>query len=130
MVTGVILIDTSLLADHFRAADPLVARLLEEGRTLCHPFVIGELMMGSPRNRREIAELLNRLPQVQVALDGEVLDFVEEHGLFGTGLGYIDAHLLLSVQLTPGASIWTRDRRMAKAAERLAVYASEVPKMQ
>jgi hypothetical protein len=126
----VILIDTSLLADHFRATDPVVARLLEEGDALCHPFVIGEIMMENPRNRREISELLNRLPQVQVALDSEVLNFVERHGLFGTGLGYIDAHLLLSVQFTPGATIWTRDRRMAKAAEKLAIYATEVPKLQ
>ena len=125
-----ILIDTSLLADHFREADPVVAGLLEAGDALCHPFVIGEIMMGNPRNRHGIGDLLGSLPQLQVASDSEVRDVVEHYRLFGTGLGYIDAHLLVSVRLTRGAAIWTRDRRMAKAAEQLSIFANDLPKLQ
>jgi len=126
----VILIDTSLLADHFRAADPVVAGLLAGGDAICHPFVIGEIMMGTPRNRHGIAELLNLLPQLPIASDNEVLDFVERHAFFGTGLGYVDAHLLAAVRLTRGTTVWTRDRQMAKAAEQLSIFANEMPKLQ
>ena len=125
-----ILIDTSLLADHFRAVDPVVAALLAQGDVICHPFVIGEIMMGNPRNRHGIAELLNRLPQLPIASDSEVLDFVERHSLFGTGLGYVDAHLLAAARLTRGTTVWTRDRQMAKAAEHLSIFANGMPKLQ
>ena len=125
-----ILIDTSLLADHFRMADPVVVGLLVQGEVICHPFVVGEIMMGNPRNRHGIAELLHRLPQLPIASDTEVLDFVERHLLFGTGLGYVDAHLLAAVRLARGTTVWTRDRRMAKAAEQLSIFANEMPKLQ
>jgi hypothetical protein len=54
-----------------------------------------------------------------VAREKEVLQFVAARGLFGRGIGYIDAHLLTSVQLTPGASLWTRDKRMLEIAGKL-----------
>nr|MBW4036397.1 type II toxin-antitoxin system VapC family toxin [Pseudomonadota bacterium] len=37
----------------------------------------------------------------------------------GIGIGYIDAHLLASTLLTPDAALWTRDRRLHAAAQRL-----------
>ena len=96
----------------------------------CHPFVIGEVMMGTPRNRQAVRALLTRIRHIQVASDGEVLDFIERNRLFGIGIGYIDAHLLASVRLDPDATIWTRDRRMATAAETLGVFAQNIPKLQ
>ncbi len=41
------------------------------------------------------------------------------HSLFGRGLGYVDAHLLVSTALTDGASLWTRDKRLQEVAEGL-----------
>jgi predicted nucleic acid-binding protein len=79
--------------------------------------IIGEVMMGAPRNRHQVRTLLARLPQMQVATDAEVLEFIERNRLYGIGIGYIDAHLLASVRLDPDATIWTRDRRMAQSAE-------------
>jgi predicted nucleic acid-binding protein len=130
MASRVILVDTSLLADHFRTVDPVVSKLLEEGDVVCHPFVIGEIMMGDPRSRQAIADLLHDLPQLQVASDKEVLEVVERHRLFGTGLGYIDAHLLVAVRLAPPVAIWTRDKRLARAAEQLSIFAEGLPKVQ
>jgi hypothetical protein len=52
-----------------------------------------------------------------------VLDFIERQTLFGSGLGYIDIHLLASVRLTPGALLFTRDKRLNKAATRTSVAA-------
>jgi hypothetical protein len=53
------------------------------------------------------------------------LQFIEAHALagLGTGTGYIDAHLLAAARLTPGASFWTRHRRLAGVAEKLSLAA-------
>jgi predicted nucleic acid-binding protein len=54
----------------------------------------------------------------------EVLSFIEQQSLHGLGIGYVDAHLLASVRLTPGSALWTRDKRLVKIAEKLNVAAS------
>jgi predicted nucleic acid-binding protein len=115
----VILVDTSVWVDHLRVSDKIVARLLESGRVLVHPFIIGELALGNLRQRRVILASLQDLPQANFATDQEVLHFIERHALAGLGIGYIDAHLLVAVQLTAGASLWTRDKRLLRVAERL-----------
>ena len=38
-------------------------------------------------------------------------------------IGYVDAHLLAAVRLTPGASLWTPDKRLQTAAAHLNVAA-------
>jgi predicted nucleic acid-binding protein len=43
--------------------------------------------------------------------------------LFGLGIGWIDAHLLASAQLTPSTLLWTRDRRLRRAAETIGLAA-------
>ena len=53
------------------------------------------------------------------AHDDEVLRLIEEESLHGTGIGYIDSHLLASTRLTNGGTLWTRDLRLASAAARL-----------
>ena len=37
----------------------------------------------------------------------------------GSGIGYVDAHLLASVSLTETARLWTRDKRLIDVAHRL-----------
>ena len=49
------------------------------------------------------------------ASDEEVLVLIERHQFAGSGLGYIDAHLLASASIS-GASLWTRDKRLQQAA--------------
>jgi predicted nucleic acid-binding protein len=117
----VILVDTSVWIDHLRRGDTGLQRLLEKGQVLCHPFVVGELAMGSLRRRRTILDALQNLPVAEKAHDDEVLLFVSDHALFGLGLGYIDAHLLASVKLTPGTLLWTQDKRLAEVAARLSL---------
>jgi hypothetical protein len=51
----------------------------------------------------------------------EVLHFIEKQTLFGTGIGYIDAHLLAAVQLCPGVLLWTRDKKLLAESKRLGV---------
>jgi len=118
----VILVDTSIWIDHLRVADRQLAGLLLEEQVLSHPLVVGELACGSLRRRAEILGLLRSLPRAPVVDDEEVLLFIEAHGLMGSGLGWVDAHLLASVRLA-GERLWTRDRRLTQVARRLGVAA-------
>jgi len=119
----VILVDSSIWIDHLRHTDEVLVDLLDREQVLVHPFVIGELAMGHLPSRHAILEDLRDLRHAIVADHEEVLRFVAEEPLFGLGLGYVDAHLLASARLTPGATLWTRDRRLAAAAERLSLAA-------
>lgn len=118
-----ILVDTSIWVDHLRVPDARLVALLDSGQVLGHAFVHGELACGSLRQRALVLSLLDRLPQAILATAEEALLVIERHRLMGTGLGYVDIHLLASAQLTPDARLWTRDRRLAEAARRLDLYA-------
>jgi predicted nucleic acid-binding protein len=116
-----ILVDTSVWIDHLRQGDAELARLLNTGQVLTHRFVIGELALGNLQNRNIVLSTLQNLPQASVASDEEALHFIENHALFGTGIGYIDAHLLSAVRLSPGTLLWTRDKRLLAESIRLGV---------
>ena len=63
--------------------------------------------------------MLRALPEARVARDPEVVRFIEAESLSGIGIGYVDAHLLAACRLTPGSRLWSRDKPLAEAAERL-----------
>ena len=71
---------------------------------------------GSVRVDSPVADI-----QADVATDAEVLALVDHQHLFGIGIGYVDAQLLAATMLTPGARLWTRDKRLASVATRLGV---------
>jgi predicted nucleic acid-binding protein len=120
----VILVDTSVWVDHLRAGDATLADLLNRGQVLGHPWVAGELALGQLAQRDVVLRLLAGLPQAVVATAPEVAAFIETHRLYGLGIGYVDVHLLAAARLTGDARLWTRDGRLAAAAERLAVAAA------
>jgi hypothetical protein len=119
----VILADTSVWIDHLRSGDPMLEAELLAANVLGHSMVIGELAMGSLRNRQEVLSALHRLPEAVRASDQEAIQLIERRRLFGLGLGFIDVHLLASALLSPAATLWTRDRRLRDAAMRLGVSA-------
>ncbi len=114
-----ILVDTSVWVDHLRSGSEALTAALMAGRVLAHPFVIGELACGTLQNRREVLDLLGRLPSVPTATHAEALAFIERRALMGRGIGFIDVHLLASVALAAPAHLWTRDRRLAAIATEL-----------
>jgi predicted nucleic acid-binding protein len=116
-----IVVDTSIWIDHLRAGDDEMAALLNDDRVLVHPFVIGEIALGSLRNRAAVMRDLNVLDQPPMARHDEVIRLVEQHGLGGSGIGYVDAHLLASTKLHGSAKLWSRDKRLAEMAIRLKV---------
>ncbi len=119
MMVDAILVDTSVWVDHLRSGDEALAGLLEGGRVLMHPWVLGELACGNLRQRERVLGLLRSLPRAAAALDDEVLFFIDRHRLMGRGIGYVDAHLLAAVALHGGARLLTRDRRLRALAGEL-----------
>lgn len=116
-----ILVDTSIWAGHIdREVRPL-SMLLEAGEVLAHPLVIGEIAMGNLRQRHLVLQQFQKLPQAVMGTDREVLELIERNRLFGTGLSYVDAHLLSAARLTPDAALWSYDKQLQAAAEKLGV---------
>jgi predicted nucleic acid-binding protein len=119
----VILVDTSIWVDHLRIGDELLRELLAKDQVLAHPFVIGELALGGMRHRARTLSQLRQLPTSKVARHDEVMCLVEREGLHSLGLSYVDAHLIAATRLTPGAKLWSRDKALFVAAEKLSVAA-------
>jgi len=119
-----ILVDTSVWIDHLRHNDPVLSELLQGRQILAHPFVVGELALGSLRQREAVLSALRDLPQSLVASDSEAQTFIERHKLYGLGIGYVDVHLLAATFLNRDARLWTRDKRLRETAARLDVDAT------
>lgn len=115
-----ILVDTSVWVGHFRRRNERLAALLADGEVLGHPAVLGEVALGHLKRRSEILGLLSDLPRARAATDEESLAFVERHALEGSGVGWVDVHLLAATTLSR-ASLWTLDRRLAAVASRLSL---------
>lgn len=116
-----ILVDTSVWIDHLHKRDPELIELLEISAVLVHPAVIGELAVGSLKDRAQVLTAIGGLPASAVGTPVEVLQFVESRRLYGRGLGLIDAQLLVAAFLTAGTRLWTRDNRLQLAAVDLGV---------
>src|SRR5579863_1617004 len=114
-----ILIDTSIWIDHLNASDPMLVGLLAEERALAHPYVIGEISLGSLRDRDVVLGALLDLPRAPIATPEEMFYLIERENLFNRGIGYVDTSLLASARLQPGVTIWTRDKRLKKVADEL-----------
>ena len=114
-----ILVDTSVWIDHFRYGDAELRKIIEDDRLLCHPFVIGELALGSLRERDAVIAFLAAQREALVATHAEVMTVIDHHSIFSMGIGYTDAHLLASTLLDRRSSLWTRDKRLAAAAQKV-----------
>lgn len=114
-----ILVDTSIWIDHFRYGDAELRKIITDDRLLCHPFVVGELALGSLRERDAVIAFLAAQREATIATHTEVMTVIDRHSIFSMGIGYTDAHLLTSILLDRRASLWTRDKRLAAAAQKV-----------
>ncbi|MEY9785248.1 type II toxin-antitoxin system VapC family toxin [Sinorhizobium fredii] len=112
------LADTGIWIDHFRQADPQLIQTIKNDMLLCHPTILGKLALGSLRNREVTLGFLAVQREVTVATHDEVMAMIDEHQLYSMGIGYTDAHLLASTLIDSRAELWTRDKRLSKAAEK------------
>ena len=122
-----VLIDTSVWVDHFRRNNVILTELLELDLVLMHPMVLGELACGTPPDRIQTLSDMALLQQSQQASVREVIDFIEHETLYGMGCGLVDMLLLASTLMTPGAQLWTLDKRLATLAERFGVMHHPAP---
>lgn len=114
------LVDTSVWIDHLRQGDDELVAALLVGQVLIHPWVVGELACGNLHDRKQVLDLLQSLPLSPVAVENEVLFFIDQHALMGCGIGYVDVHLLASARLAK-ARLWTRDKQLATVANELGI---------
>ena len=115
-----VIVDTAVWIDHIRRPLAPLAQLLAEGEIVQHPMITGEIALGSIKPREALLRFLQLLPSTLISTDADVLVFIDEQRLFGTGIGYVDAHLLAAC-INGGHKLWTRDKRLAAQADRLAV---------
>jgi len=113
-----VLVDTSVWVSHLRDGNAELANLLNDGRVLCHPLIVGELACGNLKDRAVILSFLQLLPMSIKAEHDEVLSFIENNRLMGKGMGYVDFHLITSAVLT-GVPVWTLDKKLAQATDSL-----------
>lgn len=118
-----VLVDTSIWIEHLRKTEPVLVDLLERDQVCVHQSVITELALGNLKNRSFFLKMLERLMIVRNVDDQGVRHLVEERRLWGRGLSAVDAALLASVVVTPGVSLWTRDKRLRQAARDVGVLA-------
>lgn len=81
----------------------------------CHPFVVGELVVGDFGKRRKVISVLQNVNNISTVRDEDVVEFIREKKLFGRGIGYIDCHLLASVFKEGNTFIWKSDKRFRRA---------------
>lgn len=117
-----ILIDTSVWVDHFRSRNDHLIQLLCRDQVLIHPMILAEIACGTPPapRLRTLGDLA-LLPHSHQATMAEVMVFIENEKLYGSGCGLVDITLLASAMITPGAKLWTLDKRLEKLAARLNV---------
>lgn len=117
-----VLVDTSVWVGHFRRRDEALLALLLRDDVLTHPLVVGELACGTPPAPRErTLRDIERLRPAQQATWFEIRALIERERLWGLGCGLIDVSLLASAMMTPGARLWTLDRRLDDVARRFDV---------
>jgi len=88
-----------------------------------HPFVIGELALGSIAKRAVRISEWRDLPRAKVLRHDDIMTFIEAHGLFARGVGYTDINLLASAATSDGVLLWTRDGRLSRLADEFGVLA-------
>ncbi|SDH85755.1 hypothetical protein SAMN05216588_10848 [Pseudomonas flavescens] len=117
-----VLVGTSVWIDHFRRGNAGLVELIGLDLVLTHPLVLAEIACGTPPAPRvsTLANLALLQRCNQAGLD-EVMAFIERERLYGLGCGVVDLALLASTLITPGAELWTLDKRLAELADRFGV---------
>jgi predicted nucleic acid-binding protein len=115
-----ILVDTSVWIGHFRKHDAALFQMLIDGRVGTHPFILGELACGNFKNRAGVLTALRALPAVPVADEAEAYYLLETYRLWGTGMGWVDLHVLTAAAVA-GWRLLTFDAAMQRAAAKVGV---------
>jgi predicted nucleic acid-binding protein len=115
-----VLVDTNVWIDFLLEPLPELRFLVKRQRVITHPCVVGEVLVGSLKNRTAVREFFLSLPMAKEADLPSLLSMVESRGLYGRGLQWNDMQLLAAAKLS-NTPLWSRDKRLAAAAKELGV---------
>lgn len=118
-----ILVDTSVWVRAFAYKQPYrdeLDELLENETVVRHDLVHGELLIGDPAGREKPLATYLSFTRVDTVPHDEVVELVRRRKLHGTGIGWIDAHLLAAA-LAERVQIFTADHALQEQARRLGV---------
>ncbi|WP_222129995.1 type II toxin-antitoxin system VapC family toxin [Bordetella genomosp. 13] len=121
------LVDSAIWIDHFDGRNTSLQALLDRTDILVHPLVVAEVALGNLPRRQAILQTLHDLPHIDEASHAEALALLHDKGLDGSGIGCVDLHLLTAVTLQPDTKLWTRDKRLHKAAHAMGLAACPTP---
>jgi predicted nucleic acid-binding protein len=119
-----ILVDTSVWIDHLRRPIPELTGLIAEERCLLHPYVLAEIALGNLANWSQRVIRFRALPSVEPLGAAELVDLIDRLKLQGSGLGFVDAHLLGTAATRPNVLIWSRDQKLVARAKALEIGAN------
>ncbi len=113
-----ILADTSIWIDYLRGQNNLLAQYIQQDQLAIHSMVLGELALGSFKDRQKLLRGCASLPLISLVSHEVVMNFIDEFSLMGKGIGWVDANLLVAVS-QDSAKLWTRDKRLNIIAQDL-----------
>ena len=117
-----VLVDTSVWVAHFRQTNDGLVSLIQRDLVLGHPMVLAEIACDTPPvPRQQTLGDMALLGQASLATWAEVMAFIEREKLYGLGCGFVDIALLASTCITPGALLWTLDKKLMDLAKRFDV---------
>lgn len=95
--------------------------LLTDRKVLGHEMVMGELLIGDKGGRTTLLEAYARIDFAPMISNADVIEFVRARKLHGSGVGWIDVHLLASA-VVAGVRLWTLDQRLQSLAQKLRIH--------
>jgi len=110
-----VVVDTNIWIHHWRKSNRLLLDMMADGEIWTHPLVIGELAMGTLRDRQRTLWDLTRLGRPPLATEAETMQMIEARRLWGRGIGWSDAKILASTVLG-NCWLWTRDGALDEIA--------------
>lgn len=117
-MTG-LLADTSVWIAHHRTSDPVLEQAIVGDDLWTHELIIAELALGSIPDRTEFLADIASFHRLPAHPPSRVIAFADQHGLVSSGIGYVDASLLVSLHHAQDVKLWTRDKKLLVQAERL-----------
>ena len=118
------LADTSIWIDHLRRNDYNFAIAIVESKVACHPFIVGEIALGSLKDRVVVLNLLDGLPSLPVVAPSGMRLLIDARKPYGRGIGHVDASLIASCLIVSGTRLWTRDRRLLAISSEMRIGAT------
>ena len=118
-----VLVDTSVWIRFLGGVEPYasgLADLLANDEVLRHEFVYGELLIGDRGGRATLLAEYSVIRSARTVPHAEVKELVKHRRLYGTGIGWIDAHLLASV-LVERSALWTADKPLLEISRSIGV---------